>query len=309
MTGGLPDLGETVHQIAQLVAPLLAQGRVATYIPALARVPRERFAMAVVAHDGREWHAGDATTVFSIQSISKLFTLALVYREEGERIWERVNKEPSGNPFNSLVQLEYEQGLPRNPFINAGAHVITDRLITLKGNAIDTLLAFLRRLSGNDGISFDEEVAASEHSAGHRNRALANLVKSFGRLDNDVDTVLDAYFHQCAVSMSCLDLARAARFLAHDGIDPASGATILDASHTKRLNSLMLTCGTYDAAGDFVYRVGLPGKSGVGGGIVAVMPRRFSVCVWSPGLNEHGNSLAGTAALELLTTRTGVSIF
>ena len=309
MSTELPDLGETLAEIAHRVSPLLEHGRVATYIPALARVPKERFAIAVCANDGREWHAGDAMTPFSIQSISKLFTLSLVYRREGERIWEKVNKEPSGNPFNSLVQLEYEQGMPRNPFINAGAHVVTDRLISLEGDAVETLLAFLRGLSGNAEIVFDEEVAASENVAGHRNRALANLLASFGRLENDVDVVLDAYFHQCAVSMSCLDLARAVRFLAHEGVDPRSGDAVLDASHTKRLNSLMLTCGTYDAAGDFVYRVGLPGKSGVGGGIVAVMPRRFSVCVWSPGLNEAGNSLAGTAALEMLTSRTRISIF
>ena len=309
MTPALPDLDGVIEEIAEAVAPLLDDGRVATYIPALARVPKQRFAIAICANDGREWQAGDAGHAFSIQSISKLFTLAIVYREEGERIWERVNKEPSGNPFNSLVQLEYEQGWPRNPFINAGAHVITDRLITRHPDALGTLLGLLRRLSGNDDIACDDEVAASEHAAGHRNRALANLLASFGRLDNDVDAVLDVYFHQCAIAMSCLDLARAVRFLAHEGIDPVSGEAILDPSHTKRLNSLMLTCGTYDAAGDFVYRVGLPGKSGVGGGIVAVMPRRFSVCVWSPGLNEHGNSLAGTAALELLTTRTRVSIF
>ena len=309
MSASLPDLGPLIDEIGASVMPLLDEGKVADYIPALARVSPRRFAMAVIANDGREWHTGEASTPFSIQSISKLFTLALVYAHDGEDLWNRVHKEPSGTHFDSLVQLEYEQGLPRNPFINAGAHVTTDRLLSLTGDAPRALLELLRRLAGNDAITVDDEVAASELEAGHRNRALANLLKSFGRLENDVDAVLGAYFRSCAIAASCLDLARAARFLAHEGVDPVRGERILDPSRTKRLNSLMLTCGTYDAAGDFVYRVGLPGKSGVGGGIVAVMPRRFSVCVWSPGLNEAGNSLAGTAALERLTTRTGVSIF
>ena len=309
MSDPLDDLSPVLEEIARSVAPLLDKGRVADYIPALARVSPRHFAMAVIANDGREWHTGESQVPFSIQSISKLFTLALVYAHDGEALWQRVHKEPSGTHFNSMVQLEYERGLPRNPFINAGAHVISDRLLSLEAQPLEALLGFLRRLSGNDAIAIDEEVAASEQAAGHRNRALANLLKSFGRLENDVDAVLDVYFHQCAIAASCLDLARAVRFLAHEGVDPATGRPVLDPSHTKRLNSLMLTCGTYDAAGDFVYRVGLPGKSGVGGGIVAVMPRRFSVCVWSPGLNEAGNSLAGTAALEQLTTRTAVSVF
>jgi len=293
--------------VATLRPELGRQGQVASYIPALARVPAAQLGIALHTHDGQEAHAGDSTVQFSIQSISKLFTLTLGMRALGETLWQRIGREPSGNAFNSLVQLESEQGLPRNPFINAGAIAVTDRLVSIL-DAKTEMLALLSSLCG-EPVHFDEEVAASEAATGFRNVALANFMKSFGRIDNDVGTVLDVYFHDCAIRMSCLQLARAAGFLCRDGAHPYTGRQILTERQTRRVNALMLTCGTYDAAGEFAFRIGLPCKSGVGGGIVAVVPDRLTLCVWSPALESSGNSLLGMKALEMFTSRTGLSIF
>ncbi|MEX2455102.1 MAG: glutaminase [Rhodospirillaceae bacterium] len=298
-----------IERIAAEIRPQLKRGRVATYIEALARVPRDRFGMAVRTVGGEEYFTGDADMPFSIQSISKVFTLTMAMNHVGDRLWKRVGREPSGNPFNSLVQLEREEGIPRNPFINAGAHVVTDEIAAHCDRPMADILAFVRRISGNPAIRYDEEVAASERETGYRNFALANFLKSFGNLEGEVDSVLDLYFHQCAIAMSCRDLCRAAGFLANDGIDPASSDRIVPKTRARRINSLMLTCGLYDAVGNFAFRVGLPAKSGVGGGIVAVWPGRLTVCVWSPGLDSTGNSLAGTRALELFAQRTGATIF
>jgi glutaminase len=297
-----------LQEIVDALRPELGQeGRVASYIPALARVPAAQFGIALRTFDGQEAQAGDSATPFSVQSISKLFTLTLGMREMGEALWERIGREPSGNPFNSLVQLESEQGIPRNPFINAGAIAVTDRLVSLF-DAKAEMLALLSSLCG-EPVDFDEEVAASEAATGFRNVALANFMKSFGRIDNDVATVLDVYFHHCAVRMSCVQLARAAGFLCRDGIHPLTGRQLLTERQARRVNALMLTCGTYDAAGDFAFRIGLPCKSGVGGGIVAVVPDKLTLCVWSPALEPSGNSLLGMKALELFATKTGLSIF
>lgn len=298
-----------IDRIADDIRPQLKRGKVAKYIEALARVPRDRFGIAVHTVGGEEFVAGDADMPFSIQSISKVFTLTMAMNFVGEKLWKRVGREPSGSPFNSLVQLEREEGIPRNPFINAGAHVVTDCLNTYCATPKADILRFVRTLAGNSRIDYDTEVAASERATGYRNFALANFLKSFRNLDADVDRVLDIYFHQCAIAMSCRDLCRAVAFLANDGVDPASGDRIVPRTRARRINSLMLTCGLYDAVGNFAFRVGLPAKSGVGGGIVAVWPGRLTVCVWSPGLDETGNSLAGTRALELFAQRTGSSIF
>lgn len=303
------DYQAILNAIAEEVEPLTRQGRVADYIPSLAKVPLAQFGMCVVTLDGRYFSVGAADQRFSIQSISKLFALTLAFRQLGDGLWERVGREPSGNPFNSLVQLENESGKPRNPFINAGALTVTDVLCRHSVNAHLAILHFLRRLSGQVDLNFDHEVAASEAATGHRNAAMAHFMKSFGRIQSPVEVVLDSYFHQCAIAMSCRELATAALFLANRGVVPQSGEHLLTASEAKRMCAVLLTCGTYDAAGDFAYRVGLPAKSGVGGGIVAVLPGEMAVCVWSPGLDANGNSLAGVLALEWLTTHTGQSIF
>lgn len=303
------DIDRILSDIESEVKPLLGQGRVADYIPELASVPPAKFGMAVRTVTGKTYIVGDAEERFSIQSISKVFTLALAMQLAGDGLWRRVGREPSGNPFNSLVQLEYENGKPRNPFINAGALVVTDVILSHLQDATTTVRGIVRALSGRPDIDFDESVRRSEQATGHRNKAMAYFLKSFGNLDNDPVQVLDAYFHHCSLSMSCVELCEAALFLANNGIAPVSGDQIMTTNQVKYVNSLLLTCGTYDAVGDFAYRVGLPGKSGVGGGILAIMPGHFSVCVWSPGLDPSGNSLAGTAALELFTTKTGLSIF
>lgn len=289
--------------------PHLTSGKVADYIPALAAVPADRFAMAVSSVDGDDCAVGDADVRFSVQSISKVFTLTLALQFMGRKLWERLGREPSGNPFNSLVQLEYEHGIPRNPYINAGALVVVDCLLDAYPDPKTAILEFVREITGSDDIDFDAEVAKSEADWGYRNRALANFLKSFGNLHHDVDTVLDTYFHHCALAMSCRELAFAFEHLADGGVSRRLGRAVTTAQQTKRINSLMLTCGLYDSVGNFAYRVGIPAKSGVGGGIAAVIPGRLSICVYSPGLDDGGNSLAGTLALERFTAKTAISIF
>jgi glutaminase len=304
-----PDYQQILATIHDEIRPLLHQGRVASYIPELSKVSSDHFGMAVFCLDGRTFTVGDAHVKFSVQSITKLFALALAFTREGDAIWKRVGREPSGNPFNSLVQLEYERGIPRNPFINAGALVITDILTSGFVQADIAVLDFIRLLSDAPTIDFDPKVARSERQTANRNSAMAYFMKDFGNLRNPVDVVIDNYCRQCSIAMNCIELAKAGSFLARHGVIPWSGQRILDFSSSKRLNALMLTCGTYDAAGDFAYRVGLPAKSGVGGGILALMPDVASIAVWSPGLDANGNSLAGTYALERFTTLTRQSIF
>lgn len=298
-----------LEEIEAEVEPLRGQGHVASYIPELAGQSPRRFGMAVHTVEGQVAAVGEATVPFSIQSISKIFVLTLAMKLEGDALWKRTGREPSGNAFNSLVQLEYERGIPRNPFINAGALVMTDVVLSGMHDARQAVRDQVRLLADDPALDFDLAVARSEKATGFRNVALANFLKSFGNLRNQPEDVLDAYFHLCSLSMSCVSLARACLYLARGGRAPHVPEPIVSPNQAKYINSLLLTCGTYDAVGDFAYRVGLPGKSGVGGGIVALMPGAFSTCVWSPGLDAHGNSLVGTRALELFTTKTGVSIF
>src|SRR5690606_17947945 len=297
-----------LERIAEEIERTPGRGTPAHYIPALAARDPRRFGMAVAELDGTVYGVGDWREPFSAQSITKVFTLALVLAREGASLWEPVGREPSGTPFSSLVQLEYEDGIPRNPFINAGALVVTDRLHTRTGDAAGELLALLRAESGNPDLDFDLEIAASEETHGDRNAALAHFMASYGNIDNPVPALLDQYFRQCSVAASCADLAPAATFLARHGIR-ADGTRLLSRSQAKQVNAVMLTCGTYDAAGDFAYRVGLPGKSGVGGGIIAAVPGRCTLCVWRPGLDEHGNSVGGVAALARVATLAGLWAF
>ncbi|KRB88952.1 glutaminase [Noviherbaspirillum sp. Root189] len=304
-----PDYQQVLESIQEEVRPLLGRGHVADYIPELRKASSERFGMAVYCLDGRTFSTGDADVKFSLQSVTKLFALALAFSREGDNIWKRVGREPSGNPFNSLVQLEHERGIPRNPFINAGALVITDILVSRFVQADVAVLQFMRMLADDPTIDFDMAVAQSEQKTANRNSAIAYFMKNFGNLHNDVSEVIDTYCRQCSITMTCSELAKAGAFLAKHGTVPWTGQEILDPSSAKRLNALMLTCGTYDAAGDFAYRVGLPAKSGVGGGILALLPGEAAIAVWSPGLEANGNSLAGTYALERFTTLTSRSIF
>jgi len=266
--------------------------------------------MSITLKDGSVFSVGDAQKKFSIQSISKVFTLTMALGIYGKGLYRRVGVEPSGNAFNSLVQLEYEDGIPRNPFINAGAISVTDSLVSYyKTQTIESIIAFIQELSCNHKISFDTVVARSEMEHGDRNLALARLMKSFGNFENEVKDTVTAYSKHCAITMNTDELSRAMLFLAFGGRDPISKKKIIDRRRAKRINAIMLTCGHYDASGEFAFNVGLPGKSGVGGGIVATIPGEMSIAVWSPGLNKYGNSHAGTIALEKFTTKTGLSIF
>jgi glutaminase len=305
------DLKQLIDRVRNDLLPLCGQGRIADYIPELARVDPKKLGIAITNLDGKTVSAGDADEPFSIQSISKVFALTLALGKVGDNLWKRVGREPSGSSFNSIVQLEVESGLPRNPFINAGAIVLAD--IILAGHqpreAIGELLRFARVTANDNSIRIDPAVASSEQKTGFRNFALANFMRSYGNLQNPVESTLGVYFHQCAIEMSCRQLAQAGTFLANSGRDLHTGHSIVSCERARRINALMLTCGHYDGSGDFAFRVGFPGKSGVGGGILAIVPGRASIAVWSPGLNARGNSLAGTRALELIAQKTGWSVF
>jgi len=298
----------TLDDVHECVRSYIGKGKVANYIPALANISPDKFGMALRTVDGQGFSIGDAEEKFSIQSISKVFTLTLAMNFLGERLWKRVGKEPSGDPFNSLVQLEYENGIPRNPLINPGAIVVADCLLSQYDNPKKEILSFLRKVTDKK-VNFDRGVARSERETGFRNIALANLMKGFGNLDNDVEKVLDVYFHQCSLSMSCVELAHALGYLANSGVQPESNQRIVSANRARRINALMLTCGTYDRAGEFAFSVGLPAKSGVGGGIVAIVPDKLTVCVWSPALGASGNSVAGMEALKRFVKQTALSVF
>ena len=299
---------DALQRAQEAAAPEVGRGRLAEYIPSLAAVDPHQFGMAIASCDGEVHVIGDADVPFSVQSITKVFTLALVIANEGEDVWRRVGREPSGNPFNSFLQLDQEGGRPRNPFINAGALVVTDRLQSLTGDATGTMLDLMRKESGRADVASDPEVARSELEAGHRTFALAHLLASYGNLERPVDEVIGQYVAQCAVSMTCRELALAGLFLARDGVT-SDGTQLLDPRQTKRINAVMLTCGTYDSAGEFAYRVGLPAKSGVGGGILSVIPDRGVACVWSPTLGPTGSSAAGLAALDAFTTYSDWTVF
>lgn len=287
------------------------RGKPADYIPALARVDPGRFGMAVMTVDGETAAVGEADAPFSIQSVSKVFTLTMALERMGADLWSRVGREPSGSRFNSMVRLEQEHGIPRNPLINAGAIVVTDVLLglSLPNATIGRITDFLRERAADPSVSIDMEVAQSEADTGFRNASLANFLKASGNLNGPVEDVLEVYFHQCALAMSCRQLARAALYLAHGGVDPVSGERVTTAVRARRINAVMMTCGHYDASGEFAFRVGLPGKSGVGGGILAVAPRRGAVAVWSPGLNAAGTSHVGALALERFVALAGWSVF
>lgn len=303
----MPDLPAILADIGIAMAAATDRGRVADYIPELAGIDPGKFGMAVSLADGQMLTVGDATEGFSIQSISKVFALAMALGRLGDQLWTRVGREPSGLPFNSILQLEYEGGIPRNPLINAGAIAVTDAI--LAGHAprevLGDLLRFIRTAAGDDDIHINKAVAASEAATGHRNFAIAHFLRAHGNLINTPERALGTYFHQCAIEMSCVQLALAGRFL----MSIPGLPRMVSAARVRRINALMMMCGHYDGSGEFAYRVGLPGKSGVGGGILVIAPGKASIAVWSPGLNEVGNSKLGAEAVEALARATGWSVF
>lgn len=285
------------------------KGNVAAYIPELSKINPNKFGVQLTTVEGNHFAFGDWNERFSIQSIAKVFTYVLAYSRIKSDLWDRVGVEPSGTAFNSLVQLENDKGIPRNPFINAGAIVICDILVSELESPKEDVLTFIRELSGIDDINFNSRVAESERSTGFINMALVNFMKSFGNIHNDINEVMDLYFSICSIEMNCMELSKSFLFLANNGVVPYSSKRILSPSRTKRANALMQSCGFYDESGQFTFKVGLPGKSGVGGGIVAVHPLRYCITVWSPPLNPKGNSYKGMLFLEEFTTRTELSIF
>ena len=303
------DYQQILESIYNEIQPYAKEGKQADYIPELAKVNPDQFGMCIHSIYGETAAIESADTRFSIQSISKVFALAMCLSIKKDDLWKRVGKEPSGTAFNSLIQLEVEKGVPRNPFINAGAIVMADILLSHLDNPEYDFLRFVRAVSGNESINYNEQVAISERENGYLNAAIANLLKYHGTIENDIESVLHFYFMMCSIEMSCRELSLAfLAFANHRRKFDYAGIT-LTSSQVKRMNAIMQTCGFYDEAGEFAYLVGLPGKSGVGGGIVAIYPLQYSVAVWSPRLNPKGNSVMGIKALELLTTETKESIF
>lgn len=304
----MKDFQRVLDTINETANNAVERGAIANYIPELAKIDMQNFGIHLIDIGQHHFSAGKGAERFSIQSISKVLTLSMALGLIGENIWERIDVEPSGDPFNHLSLLELENGIPRNPLINPGAIVVADILVSQLADPKKEFLAFVRNIANDDSIDYDEDVAQSERRTGFRNYAAANLLKSYGNLKNDVDIVLDFYFHQCSLSMSCEQLANTFFMFINRG-NCRRGNTFLTMGQVKRINALMLTCGFYDESGEFAFEVGLPGKSGVGGGIVALLPNKFCVATWSPGLNKKGNSKLGMLALERLTTETELSIF
>ena len=302
---------DIVNEIAALMQAETDRGNVADYIPQLAAVDPNQFGISVALPSGEVFSAGDAKTLFSIQSISKVFSLTLALGKMGDAIWANVGREPSGDPFNSIIQLEHEHGIPRNPFINAGAIAVVDAIMMghEPKESLAEILRFVRFIANDETIAIDEKVALSELATGHRNSSLAHFMASFGRMRHSIEKVLGVYYHQCSISMHCEQLAKSGLFLVSGGVNESSGQRVVSEQRAKRINSLMMMCGHYDGSGEFAYRVGLPGKSGVGGGILAIAPGVASIAVWSPGLDPIGNSKLGTKALEMLVKRTSWSVF
>jgi len=296
-------------KIARELTQVKDIGKVANYIPELSTVEPTKFGIHLTTIKNKHFNFGDSNEKFSIQSIAKVLSLALAYKLEDEKLWKRVGVEPSGTPFNSLIQLEADKGIPRNPLINAGALVISDILVSHLKNPKKDFIEFVRTISGISNIDYCSRIAESEKSMGYRNAALINLMKSFGNIKNDIDVVLDFYFNLCSIEMTCKELSQTFLFLSTYGISPYSEERVLSKSKSKRINAIMQLCGLYDEAGEFSFKVGLPGKSGVGGGIVAIYPNKYSIAIWSPKLNKKGNSNKGVQFLELFTTETEASIF
>ncbi|WP_373235428.1 glutaminase [Cohaesibacter celericrescens] len=282
-------------------------GKPADYIPELAHIDPAQLAISVALADGRVLSAGDYKTGFSIQSISKVFTLSIALGRIGDSLWNRVAREPSGNPFDSILKLEQEKGKPRNPFINAGAIVTTDALLSghAPKEALSEIIQFVRAAAEDDDIHINARVAQSEKATGYRNLALAHYLRSYDNLVNEPDYTLGVYYHQCAIEMTTVQLAKAGRYLASLPDAPK----LIAPAKVRSLNALMMTCGQYDGSGEFAFRVGLPSKSGVGGGLLIIAPRRGSIAIWSPGLNEKGNSKMGTYIAERMSRELDWGVF
>ena len=282
-----------------------AHGEVSRQIPALSSIDPSLFAVAVATVEGTVVTAGDFSTPFSLQSLTKLFALCALLRHEPDA-WEHVGWGPSDEGFGAVAELEARAGRPRNPFVNSGALVVTDRLLHHTADAPAAVASLMTDLSG-EPVEADAWVASSEAASDHRNRAIAHVLAEHGRLLNGVDAVLAQYVEQCSLTATVTAVARSAVFLADHG--RSARRPPLDESSIRRVNAVMLTAGMYGAAGDIAHRIGLPAKSGIGGGVLAVMPGAGAVCVWSPPLDRIGNSLGAVVAIEEFARLAGWSVF
>jgi len=309
MNNNIVDLQDKLQALLLSQQGNFVQGSVADYIPALAKVNPELAGISVATIDGETVGAGDYQRPFSIQSISKVFGLVMAMNRIGDSLWQRVNMEPSGQPFNSIIQLEWEKGIPRNPVINAGALLVADVLTSHFSASKLAFLSFMRTLAGTEAIYVDNHVYQSELSHGNRNAALAYLMKSFGNIQADIPAILSHYFTQCSVAMSCEQLAQSLLFLANKGVDPRTSKVICSPKDAHRVNAILSTSGMYDQSGEFAFSVGLPAKSGVGGGIIAIVPGYGVICTWSPPLNKFGNSVVGVNLVAAIAEELGLSIY
>ncbi|OQO99950.1 glutaminase A [Geobacillus sp. 44C] len=287
-------------------------GKVADYIPALGKADPNDLSIAIYLPDGNVIDAGDTTHKVTLQSISKIIALSLVLMDRGEQeVFKKVGMEPTGDPFNSIAKLEEIQpAKPLNPMINAGALAVTHMIAGASvEERFERLLQFVRKLSGNPTISYSEEVAQSEFETAFLNRSLCYFLKQHGIINEDVEELMDLYTKQCAIEMTCIDLARIGLVFAMDGRDPFTDEQIMPLDVARICKTFMVTCGMYNASGEFAIKIGIPAKSGVSGGILAAVPGRFGIGIFGPALDEKGNSITGMKLLELLSKTYSLSIF
>ncbi len=290
----------------------IEEGVLPGYIPELKKAKKEALGMSVVTLDGKEHHGGDYQYKFTIQSISKVISLLLALEEKGEEyVFQRVGMEPTGDPFNSMVKLETVMpSKPFNPMINAGAIAISSMLEGRSSmGKVEKLLAFFRQITGNPGLTINENVYLSEKRTGDRNRAMAYFMKDVGVIEKDVEGSLDVYFKQCSIEVTTKDIARIGAFLANDGVDIKTGEALVDKKHIKIAKTFMFTCGMYNASGEFAINVGIPAKSGVGGGILATVPGKMGIGIVGPSLDEKGNSVAGVQMIKDFSEKYQLSLF
>ncbi len=287
-------------------------GKVADYIPALGKANPNDLSIAIYYPDGRCISAGDIEEKITLQSISKVISLALVLMDRGQDyVFDRVGMEPTGDPFNSIIKLEtIAPGKPLNPMINAGALVVTHMI---KGNSVEErfqrLLSFVREMINDPTITYNEEVARSEFETAHLNRALCYFIKQHNIIEEDVEQLMDLYTKQCAIEMNCLDLSRIGMVFAMDGIDPQSGKQIMPVDVARICKTFMVTCGMYNASGEHAIKIGVPAKSGVSGGIMGTVSGKYGIGIFGPALDEKGNSSGGIKLLELLSAKYKLSLF
>jgi glutaminase len=287
-----------------------SQGELASYIPELALVNPNLFAISYVDVHGQQFSIGDCESLFTLQSTSKPITYSLALQLKGEEfVHSKVGVEPTGEAFNSIIELEEKLHRPFNPMINSGAIATTSLIEGTDFNSkLDLILEHFEKFVGHK-LTIDEKVFASEKKTAHRNRAIAHLMKHFDVIDSDIEETLDLYFKQCSILVNCNDLAMIAGTLASGGVQPKTQVQVMSADHVVKTLSLMFTCGMYDTAGEWAFRVGLPAKSGVSGALFVVVPGQFGLAVYSPRIDSHGHSYRGREAVELITKKLNTNIF